>query len=181
MAPASVARSRGFAPLCGAHARLLILGTLPGRASLTASEYYANRQNAFWRLMGELLAAGFELPYAARCARLTAAGIALWDVCHSAERQGSLDAAIRPTSVLANDIGGLLAGHPGIHTIALNGQTAARLFARHVEPRVAKLPRLIVLPSTSPAHATLRFEAKRRAWRAAFERAGIDMAAPHPG
>ena len=67
----------GFPPVVGDGAHLLILGSMPGKASLAAREYYAHKQNAFWRIMGELVGAGPGFPYEARLARLTASGIAL--------------------------------------------------------------------------------------------------------
>ena len=63
-------------------------------ASLAATEYYAHPRNLFWDLMGELFGAGRGLPYPERVARLTAGGIALWDVVHEAHRPGSLDSDI---------------------------------------------------------------------------------------
>ncbi|OZA12577.1 MAG: DNA-deoxyinosine glycosylase, partial [Hydrogenophilales bacterium 17-62-8] len=83
----------GFPPIADAHARILILGSLPGQVSLQRQQYYAQPQNAFWKIMGRLFDAGPELAYAERTQRLVENGIALWDVCASAQRPGSLDAA----------------------------------------------------------------------------------------
>jgi double-stranded uracil-DNA glycosylase len=44
-------------------ARVLILGTLPGAESLRRQQYYAKKENSFWRIMGELIGAAPELPY----------------------------------------------------------------------------------------------------------------------
>lgn len=91
------------------------------------------------------------------------AGLAIWDVCHSAKRTGSLDSAITADSVQPNAIDALLRDCPDIALIAFNGQAAASLFRKHV-----RLPREVeqtVLPSTSPAHARLRFEDKLAQWR----------------
>ena len=38
---------RGFRPLAGKGARIVVLGTLPGRESQRLREYYADRGNAF--------------------------------------------------------------------------------------------------------------------------------------
>ena len=171
----------GFAPLVAAGARLLVLGSLPGVRSLRDGEYYAQPRNAFWPVMGELTGALPGLPYAERSARLVAAGVALWDVCRSARRSGSLDAAIDGTSVVANDFPGFLAAQPALAGICFNGRTAAALFERHVLAKLpvaaAGLPRLI-LPSTSPAHAALGYAAKRAAWASAF--AALGLPAPPP-
>ena len=158
--------ARGFAPVVGRAPRVLLLGSLPGRASIAAGEYYAQRQNAFWRIVGALCGAEPSLDYATRLARLKRAGIALWDVLAAAERAGSLDADIVRGTLELNDIAGLLQQHRGIHVVAFNGQTAAAIFRRHIEPG---LPRarleLKTLPSTSPAYASMTREQKTRSWR----------------
>jgi len=155
-----------FPPVARPDARLLILGTLPGVESLRQSQYYANRNNAFWRIMGELAGAGPELPYEQRLARLTEAGFALWDVCANATRPGSLDADI--SNMVPHDFAGFLAAHPEVGLICFNGQHAAKLFARHVLANLPEAAREIAcktLPSTSPAHAAMRFEQKLVLWR----------------
>lgn len=146
-------------------ARILILGSMPGKASLAAQEYYAHRQNAFWRIMGDLLGAGRELPYGQRLARLQAAGIALWDVIAACERPGSLDADIVGASVRANDFPAFFAAHPGIRRVFFNGGTAEASFRRLVLPGLTGQElSLARLPSTSPAHAALGYAGKLAAW-----------------
>lgn len=112
-------------------------------------------------------------PYPARVAALLARRIALWDVCQSAERPGSLDASIVLSSVTANDFAGFLGAHPAIRCVLFNGQTAHALYRRLVLPSLdlpARPPELIVLPSTSPAHASLPLAEKVRRWHAALGR-----------
>jgi hypoxanthine-DNA glycosylase len=159
----------GFLPVVGRAPRVLILGSLPGRASIEAGEYYASPQNAFWKIMGALCGAEPELAYAARLDALGRAGIALWDVLHAAVRPGSLDASIVPATQQTNDIAGLLARHATIRMIGFNGLKATTVFRREVGTR---LPRsdlaLVSLPSTSPAHARLRPAQKLARWREAL-------------
>jgi len=158
--------ARGFPPVVGVAPQVLVLGSLPGRASIAAGQYYAMPRNAFWSVMADLCGAGPELDYAARLDRLTAAGIALWDVLHAAERPGSLDAAIVTASEQANDIAALIRRHRSIRVIAFNGKTAAVLFRRHIAPVLARDDLSFVsLPSTSPAHAAMNRETKIRHWR----------------
>ena len=162
-------RSFGFPPVARADARVLILGSLPGQASLAAQQYYAQPRNAFWALMGTLFRAGPELPYAERLERLKDAGVALWDVCHSAKRPGSLDHKIDHSSIEPNDFAGFFAAQPHIGRIFLNGATAERLYLKLVLPalpRAAQAIPTLRLPSTSPAHAGLKFEQKLAAWEA---------------
>lgn len=164
-----VSLATGFPPVVGRNPRVLVLGSLPGRASLAAGQYYAMPRNAFWYLMGRICAAGPELDYAMRLRRLERAGIALWDVLHAAERPGSLDASIVTATEQANDIAGLLEREPGIRLLAFNGRKAESLFRRHVLPLMVD-PAIdqLVLPSTSPAHAVLSRDDKLAIWRDAL-------------
>jgi double-stranded uracil-DNA glycosylase len=159
--------SRGFAPLAAPSARVLVLGSLPGQESLRRQQYYAQPRNAFWAIMGELFGAGPALPYDARVARLRRARVAVWDVCQSAYRAGSLDASIRPGTVIANDFAAFFRRLPALELVCFNGQAAEQLYLRFVLPTLdepmRQLPRRR-LPSTSPAHASLPLEGKLRAW-----------------
>ena len=157
----------GFPPVSTPAAHTLILGSMPGKASLTASRYYAHERNAFWRIMGDLLGAGPAQPYAERLLKLNAAGIALWDVIAVCERKSSLDADIVPASVQANDFQEFFAAHPGIERIFFNGAAAEASFRRHVLPGLANFSfALQRLPSTSPAHAAQGYAQKLAAWSA---------------
>ena len=162
-------RSRGFPPIAAPDACVLILGSLPGQASLAARQYYAQPHNAFWRIMGALFDAGPDRPYDARLARLQQCRVAVWDVCRAATRPGSLDASIDLASVIPNDFDPFFAAHPRIRAVFANGGTATRLYRRLVQPALAEPARrlpLHALPSTSPAHASLRFEQKLERWKA---------------
>ncbi|HEY8518786.1 MAG TPA: DNA-deoxyinosine glycosylase [Gammaproteobacteria bacterium] len=164
--------SHGFPPICGEHARVLILGSLPGQASLAARQYYAQPQNAFWRIMGELFGAGPDLPYVERLVTLRERGVAVWDVLASGRRPGSLDSAIELASASPNDFQPFFDAQPGIRRICFNGSKAAELYRRLVLPglreETRRLERL-TLPSTSPAHAARSFAQKLELWRAALE------------
>ncbi|MEN8821839.1 MAG: DNA-deoxyinosine glycosylase [Abyssibacter sp.] len=161
----------GFAPLADDAARVLVLGSLPSVASVQAGQYYGHARNAFWPIMGRLFAFDANADYPERCAALMAAGVAVWDVAAQAQRPGSLDSAIRPPSVRPTDLDGLLQRCPGIGHLFFNGGTAARLFRRHhpADAAIRQLP-ATQLPSTSPAHASLRFEQKLAAWQSLRER-----------
>jgi len=160
--------SSGFPPIAAADARILILGTLPGQKSLGAAEYYAHRQNAFWRIMSALL--GVKGEYESRCKQLTLKGIAVWDVLASSVRPGSMDADIRLDSAEQNDFAGFLAEHSGVTRIGFNGRRAEQLFRKLVIPELATpVPQLISLPSTSPAYASMSFDDKLDAWASKLE------------
>jgi len=151
---------RSMAPVGSTDARLLILGSLPGEASLKTQRYYAHPQNQFWRLLGAAIGEDLaSLDYEASLARLAAREIALWDVVGEARRQGSLDGAIRDATT--NPLADYVATHPRLLAVAFNGQTAARLGRL----ALAELegPRLIDLPSSSPAY-TLPYAWKVDRW-----------------
>lgn len=156
---------RGFPPILGAEPTILILGSAPSVASLTAGEYYGHPRNAFWWIMGQLYWPDQTLEYPQRCDRLIQQGIAVWDVLASCERPGSLDSAIVAESEVCNDIPGLLGEQPGIRCVLLNGGKAQQSFRRHLRPRMkAPLPTIVNLPSTSPANARMRPREKLKHW-----------------
>lgn len=155
-------RHRSFPPVADSRTETLILGSLPGAASLAAGRYYANPRNQFWRLLGAVIGSELDpLGYDDRLAVLRSHGIGLWDVVGEAARPGSLDARI--ADAVPNDLAALAAALPRLRTVAFNGGTAARLGA----PLLAGHPglRLLRLPSSSPAHA-IPFDRKLEAWRA---------------
>jgi double-stranded uracil-DNA glycosylase len=161
--------SVSFPPILRADARVLILGSMPGVASLRAKQYYAHPQNAFWPIVAEIGGFDRNVDYDARCAALCEARFALWDVLHACIREGSLDSAIDRASETANDIETMLRDHPNIDRVCFNGGAAESLFKRHF-PRTYRNPpvQFIRLPSTSPAHASLRYAQKLTIWRNAL-------------
>jgi len=163
----AVARVTAFPPIVGSRPRLLILGSLPGVRSLQAGEYYAHPGNAFWPIIVALFGATPAQDYRQRVALLKRRHIALWDVLHQATRPGSADAAIDPQSAVPNAFAPFFAAHPTINCVAFNGCTAAELYRRRVLaswPGAPPALRYLVLPSTSPAHASLDRHAKLRRW-----------------
>jgi len=166
----SSARVHSFAPLVGPTSRVLILGSMPGAASLAAHAYYAHPRNAFWPIVAHVTGVDASAPYTDRARALVDAGLALWDVAESCVREGSLDAAIVDDSVDDNDVAGLLRGHPALRRVCCNGAKAAALYRRHVAAAdVVDLDLDVrVLPSTSPAHAGMPFDEKRARWLAAL-------------
>ncbi len=156
-----------FAPVIGNNPRVLILGSMPGIASLEAQQYYAHPRNAFWPLMGEILGEHWADDYARRIAQLEKHPLALWDTLKACHREGSLDSAIKPDELVANDIVGLLSEHPSLRLIAFNGAASEKYFKQTVAgilPREREIDR-IRLPSTSPAHASKSWQQKLQDWR----------------
>jgi TDG/mug DNA glycosylase family protein len=157
--------SFGFPPISSPSARILILGSLPGRLSLERGEYYANQQNSFWKIIAARIS-DFPPEYASRVALLIEHRIALWDVLAAATRLGSLDAAISEDAI-PNNFRAFFHAYPSIQRVGFNGATAAKLYERHVMPTLTDAQRAIVrqtLPSTSGAHASLSTVEKIRRW-----------------
>ncbi|MFT4726711.1 MAG: TDG/mug DNA glycosylase family protein [Granulosicoccus sp.] len=186
-------------PIMGTQVHTLILGTVPGQASLKAKQYYAHPRNAFWPIMMAIVGnrkTGTEglnfnlsaplsyelaksLDYRHRCQQLRDHGYAVWDVLASCTRPGSLDSKIVKDSEQPNNIAKLAHIHPELTCIVCNGRTAEKLFKRHITkalPRPVRIQgtkgdkpppnviRLISLPSTSPAMASLTLAKKYQVW-----------------
>ena len=114
----------GLPPVAREDARLFLLGSLPGDASLAARRYYAHPTNQFWRLLGAAIDAELQpLAYEMRLERLAERRVGLWDVIASASRRGSLDQAIREAE--HNRIEHLLHEFRDLEAIAFNGSTAS--------------------------------------------------------
>lgn len=157
-----------FPPLVPTHARVLIVGSMPGTASLAAGRYYAHPRNAFWPILGSLLGFAADAPYERRLAALADTGIALWDVLASCEREGSLDGAIARHGRTTNDFAALFASQSRLGTVFCNGGKAHDLFVRRVVPTLPRRPEVVRLPSTSPAHAGRSLADKQAAWAEAL-------------
>ncbi|WP_321914737.1 MULTISPECIES: DNA-deoxyinosine glycosylase [unclassified Paraburkholderia] len=152
-----------FDPVVDAHTRVLILGSLPGEASLAHQQYYAHKQNKFWHLVGEVIGRNLvDMDYAARLDTLLENRFGLWDVVAQARRAGSLDSQIRDHA--ANDLIALIEALPNLSTIAFNGGTAAKIGVKALG-ECGDRYRLLRLPSSSPAHASVPYAEKLAVWR----------------
>ena len=166
----------GFKPEVGVNARLAILGTLPGPDALAAGRYYANPANCFWRLMGDIVGRGAADDYDQRVARIQERGIAVWDVLHSACRDGADDGAIVRSSRKPNDFVSFMNVYPTIRFFAFNGRDAELHFRDLAMSNLHKHGHAVWtvrLPSTSGAHA-IAYAKKLEQWR------GCISAALHP-
>jgi len=153
-----------FPPIIGKMPKILILGSMPGRKSLDETQYYAHPQNLFWPIIEHTFGCPFTNSYGSRIECLLKNNIALWDVIGSCHREGSLDSAI--TNAQPNPIFQLVKDNPTIHTIALNGKTAAKVF--HKEFPNWDCTKIHVLPSTSPANASIPRNEKIKQWQKAL-------------
>ena len=157
-----------FPPIESNNSSILILGTMPGKASLHAQQYYAHPRNAFWKIISEILGINAVNSYEARTSSIVAARIALWDVLKSCTREGSLDSDIDNDSIIFNDFASFFNNLTHIHRVCFNGVKAEKLYMRHIQPclRNSSNIKYICLPSTSPANAATSFDEKLKTWKA---------------
>ena len=165
-------RLTGLSPVIGRHARVLILGSMPGVRSLQQARYYAHPRNSFWFIMSNLTGVPEDADYRSRLRGIKRAGIALWDVVRACYREGSLDSDIDKNNIEINNLSKLIKANSRIRAVFFNGGTAEKLFRRHVAPcSILDQAGIHIerLPSTSPAHAAMSPEKKRQAWHLALQ------------
>lgn len=164
-------RVHSLQPVADANSRILFLGSMPGTASLAASQYYGHARNHFWPILYRLH--GVEAPdesYEDRLRFALTHGYALWDTIASCEREGSLDVDIR--EVEPTDIPGLLRVYPNIEVIVCNGgKSYDTLKKHHGESPEVKSRTVLKLPSTSPIPTRQHrgLDEKAEAWREALK------------
>ncbi len=140
----------------------LIIGSMPGVASLEAGQYYAHQHNLFWRFVFEAFNEEYNAPnYEQKIALLKVHHFGLWDAAKSCAREGSLDTNIK--DVIPNDFQTLFKRYPNIKRLCFNGQKAFQLFKRFHGGLLAGV-QYTVLPSTSPANASIPLAERRRVW-----------------
>lgn len=155
---------QAFAPIIGLAPKVVILGSLPGEASLQAQQYYAHPRNQFWRLLADMSGVDLlGLDYADKIGQLQQMPIILWDVVDKAKRQGSLDSEIKDAQV--RDVGKLLQAYPSLQQVWFNGKQAAKLGRGSLQNACVKT---VVLPSSSAAY-TLAYELKLKQWQQAWD------------
>jgi len=150
---------QAFPPLYEDNPRILILGTFPSPLSRKKGEYYGNPRNQFWQLVFGVFNVPFENPdYDRKKAILFANGIALCDVITKCEADGALDSCIR-NPVYKTELPVFIVEHE-IRKVLFNGNNAYTFYKRGI----GAIERNI-LPSSSPANASKRFEEKMFLWR----------------
>lgn len=157
-------RHNSLSPIVYRNTRVLILGSLPGKASLAAQAYYAHPRNHFWHIFGILLDEPdlAERSYTQRLRVFKQHRIGLWDVVGEAERHGSLDQNLK--NITPNLLAELLQRLPQLKAIAFNGQTAARIGKKQLSGGLPKNVICYTMPSTSPAY-TMLLEEKANLWK----------------
>ncbi|MDP4109386.1 MAG: DNA-deoxyinosine glycosylase [Bacillota bacterium] len=154
---------QGFSPVSHENCRVLVLGSFPSVESRMRQEYYAHRQNSFWKIMFAMFSEPYSKNYDIKKELLLSHDVALWDVLLSHEGEGSADSNIKEP--VPNDFTSFFPEHRRIVHIFFNGGTAERLFSELIGKESVPYPvRYTRLFSTSPANARYRFEEKLQNW-----------------
>lgn len=157
---------KSFAPFVDKKTTILVIGTMPGEASLQAGEYYAYKHNAFWKIISIAANSGQEFAsYSQKLETLRHRNIGLWDNLYSCSREGSLDSNIK--SECPNDFEKLLRTYPGITKLIFNGQKSFQFFKKY-HKELLRQKAYEILPSTSPANASVPFGVKFEIWKKAL-------------
>lgn len=162
---------QSFSPIVSVNTRILILGSMPGKASLDANQYYAHPRNLLWSLLAMYAEEQSAPPeYSLKLAMLERIGVGLWDVLQHCEREGSLDSDIKPDTEQANDFASLFKTLPNLQRICFNGKKAEHSFYKHVVKAGTDVSAysLHALPSTSPANASIPLAVKQQQWFSAL-------------
>lgn len=162
-----------FPPIASSTSTVLVLGSMPGKASLEAQQYYAHPRNSFWFIIEQLFAVKAPINYQEKKQLLLNNHIAVWDVLKACLREGSLDSSIQRDSVVANDFELFFDQHTNISHVFFNGATAEKEFIKHVMSSRQMKSRPLAfkrLPSTSPAHAAMSREQKLKEWQVIADR-----------
>ncbi|SDX84584.1 DNA-deoxyinosine glycosylase [Flavobacterium degerlachei] len=153
-----------FTPFVSSNTETLILGTMPGIASLEKQEYYAHPRNHFWKIIYTLFN---NMPisedFNEKIKFLELNRIGLWDVLQNCERKGSLDIHIKKQT--ENDFDTLFQKYPSINKIIFNGKESHKYFLKKFGQKEGIT--YYVMPSTSPAN-TMSFENKLKIWSSCF-------------
>ncbi|MCI8405241.1 MAG: DNA-deoxyinosine glycosylase [Clostridia bacterium] len=143
-------------PVYDINSRILILGSFPSVKSRETNFFYGHPQNRFWRVVSAVM--NEECPGSTDEKKqfLLRNNIAVWDVIHSCDIEGSSDSSIK--NVTPNDLNTIL-DRTEIRQIFTNGNTAYKLFCKYNDGKTA-----VKLPSTSPANAAFSIDRLIESW-----------------
>lgn len=156
----------GFPAISQTNAKVLILGSMPGKRSLELQQYYGHPRNLFWPFMSELLEFALDLDYEQRAQQLLQHRIALWDVLQNCHRQSSLDSDIKTDSIVPNNFRAFFNHHPQLTAIVFNGKKSEEVFNKQVKNTLGSSLdfNYLPMPSTSPANASISRKEKLHRW-----------------
>ena len=149
-----------ISPVYDKNSEILILGSFPSVKSREEGFFYGHKQNRFWKVVAAVFGEGTPETIEEKREFLLRNHIAVWDVIHSCEIEGSSDSSIR--NVTVNDLNKILKV-ADIRDIYVNGKTAQKYYKKYTEKLVGR--EAICLPSTSPANAAWNQERLVAEWR----------------
>lgn len=152
-------------PLYDENSEILILGSFPSVKSREECFFYGHPQNRFWKIIARVLNEKKPETIQEKKAMLLKHNIALWDVIHSCEIEGSADSTIK--NVIPNDMRDILEKSE-IKKIYVNGKKAEAMYKKYIEKKTGI--KATVLPSTSPANAAWNEEKLYEAWKIISEK-----------
>ena len=153
-----------FSPIIDSNTRILLLGSFPSIVSFEHSFYYAHPRNAFWPILETIFKVTLANNAIKRAFCITNK-IGLWDVISSCERENSSDSNLK--EIVPNDFKKLLQTHPNITVIGFTGKKAFDLFQKYFKELDIEV---VLLPSTSPAHASMTREVKTALYKTFLQR-----------
>lgn len=147
-------------PIYDENSKILILGSFPSVKSREVEFYYGHPQNRFWKVLSRVFDEEMPVTKDEKKAFLLRNNIAVWDVIHSCDIEGSADSTIK--NVVPNDISVILSNSK-IEKILVNGKKAEALYKKYIENEIEI--KAVCLPSTSPANASWSVEKLCENWR----------------
>ncbi|QOP45576.1 DNA-deoxyinosine glycosylase [Sulfurimonas paralvinellae] len=152
-------------PVIFPDSKILILGSFPSIKSLEEGFYYAHPRNQFWPILSQIFneKATTKEKKTALCKKHH---LALFDSAKSLQREKGNSSDTNLKNIEVNDFKTLLQKYPNIELILFTGKKAEQIFNK----KYKYLPiKRVTLPSTSPAHASMKFEEKLQRYKTAFE------------
>lgn len=149
-----------FPPLYDKDSRILILGSFPSVKSREQNFFYGHPQNRFWKTVAGVLSEKVPESIEEKKDFLHRNHIALWDVIHSCDIEGSSDSSIK--NVQPNDLQQIFQA-ADIRAIYCNGTKAFQYYEKYQEKQTGK--KAVKLPSTSPANAAFSLERLMEQWK----------------
>lgn len=147
-------------PIYDENSEILILGSFPSVKSREECFFYGHPQNRFWKVIARVLGEKTPATIHEKSTMLLKHNIAVWDVIHSCEIEGSADSSIK--NAVPNDLSMILENSK-IKKIYVNGKKAEAMYKKYTEKQTGI--KAIVLPSTSPANAAWNEDRLYEEWQ----------------
>ena len=157
-----------FEPIIFPDSKILILGSFPSLKSFEDAFYYAHPRNQFWQLLEKVFneKAPTKEKKIALCKKHH---IALYDSAKSLKRDSGNSSDSNLKEIIPYDFKAFLLNYPMIEYILFTGKKAEQIFNKANKGFKIKK---ILLPSPSPAYASMSFEQKLEKYTEIFNTIG---------